>query len=197
MRRPIEELNGLQVFTVKRFNDNRGFLLESYTRSGLRARGIDAEFKQAIQSRSRRGVVRGLHFQWDPLQGKLVRCVAGAILDVAVDIRPGSPTIGDHAALEMTEENDRALWIPPGFAHGFMALADGTEVFYECTAEWAPSAEGGILWSDPALGVDWPACDAIASQKDNRLPTLAQWLKDPRAAFFPIGSGMTRPVPSA
>jgi dTDP-4-dehydrorhamnose 3,5-epimerase len=184
MRRAIDELSGIRVFTAKRFKDERGALVECYTRSGLQSRGIGIEFMQAIQSRSRRGVVRGLHFQWEPLQGKLVRCLAGGILDIVVDIRPGSPTLSDHFSLEMNEENDRVLWVPPGFAHGFMALSDHTIVYYECTAEWAPTAEGGILWSDAALQIEWPEIRPILSGKDEKMPTLAQWLTDPRSEHF-------------
>ncbi|MBZ5495313.1 MAG: dTDP-4-dehydrorhamnose 3,5-epimerase [Acidobacteriia bacterium] len=184
MQRSTGELNGTRVFAARRFADERGTLLQSYTHSGLEAMGIRALFKQAIQSRSKRGVVRGLHFQWNPLQGKLVRCVTGAILDVVVDVRPGSPTLGDHAAMELSEENGSVLWVPPGFAHGFMALAEDSIVYYECTAEWAPAAEGGILWCDPALGINWPAIEPTLSEKDRKMPTLAQWLADPRSAHF-------------
>src|SRR5512136_934577 len=151
MRRDIADLNGLKAFPAKRFSDERGYMLQSYVLSDLRAHGIRVEFRQALQSRSKSGVVRGLHFQWEPPLGKLVRCASGAILDVVVDIRHGSLTLGDHAALELTSDNALVLWVPPGFAHGFMALTDDTVVFYECTAEWAPSGEGGILWSDPEL----------------------------------------------
>ena len=184
MLRPTSELSGLCAFTARRFTDERGALIQSYTRSGLEAIGIRVEFRQALQSVSKRGVVRGLHFQWDPPQGKLVRCLKGAVYDTVVDVRFGSPTLGDHAAVELSEGNDAALWVPPGFAHGFMALADDSVVFYECTAEWAPGAEGGILWSDPALGIEWPDIPPIVSDKDLRMPTLAQWLADPKSSLF-------------
>jgi dTDP-4-dehydrorhamnose 3,5-epimerase len=184
MRRPIQELNGLKTYTAKRFKDDRGALIECFTSSGLQSLGISADFRQAIQSRSRKGVIRGLHFQWAPLQAKLIRCLTGGIVDVVVDVRPGSPTVGDHAILEMNEENDRVLWVPAGFAHGFMALADNTLVYYECTAEWAPSAEAGILWSDPALGIEWPEIRPIVSEKDRKMPVLEVWLADPRAERF-------------
>ena len=184
MRRAIEELTGARLFPARRFPDERGFVLQSYTQSGLNAQGISAEFKQALQSQSRRGVVRGLHFQWDPPQGKLVRCVRGAVLDVVVDIRHGSPTLGEHAAVELSAANAFVLWVPPGFAHGFMALAEDSHVFYECTEEWSSTGEGGILWSDPALGIEWPALQPIVSEKDSLAPTLAQWLADPRSNRF-------------
>ena len=174
------------MFPAGRFPDERGFVLQSYTQSSLHAQGIFAEFKQALQSQSRRGVVRGLHFQWDPPQGKLVRCASGAVLDVIVDIRHGSPTLGEHAAVELSAVNALVLWVPPGFAHGFMALAEDSIVFYECTEEWSAAGEGGILWSDPALGIEWPALQPIVSEKDSRAPTLAQWLADPRSACFRV-----------
>lgn len=188
MRRSIEQLNGLRVFPTRRFLDERGFVLQSYRRTDLKAQGIAVEFKQALQSQSRRGVVRGMHFQWDPPQGKLVRCAHGSVLDVVVDIRPGSATLGDHAAVELTAVNGLVLWAPPGFAHGFMALDDDSLVFYECTEEWAPAGEGGILWSDPALGIEWPAIPPIVSEKDSHAPTLAQWLADPRSNRFRIST---------
>jgi len=184
MRRTVEELSGLRAFKSRRFVDERGFLLQSYTQTGLTALGIQAGFQQAIQSCSKRGVLRGLHFQWRPAQGKLIRCIRGAVFDVVVDVRQGSPTLGDHAAIELSEANDVTLWVPPGFAHGFMALAGDSIVFYECTAEWTSEAEGGILWSDPALGIEWPLPDPVVSEKDCRMPTLAEWLADPRSAHF-------------
>jgi dTDP-4-dehydrorhamnose 3,5-epimerase len=184
MLRAIDELKGARVFAAKSFPDERGSLLQSYTLSGLKEQGIRTEFKQAIQSRSKRGVVRGLHFQWDPPQGKLIRCVNGAIFDVLVDIRHGSPTLGDHAAVELSAANGMVLWAPPGLAHGFMALVEDAIVFYECTEEWTPATEGGILWSDPAIGIAWPALHPIVSAKDSLAPTLAQWLDEPRSAHF-------------
>jgi dTDP-4-dehydrorhamnose 3,5-epimerase len=184
MLRSVDELPDARIFTARTFPDERGSLLQSYTLSGLKEQGIRAEFKQAIQSRSRRGVVRGLHFQWDPPQGKLIRCVHGAIFDVLVDIRHGSPTLGDHAAVELSAANGLVLWAPAGLAHGFMALVEDSIVFYECTEEWTPATEGGILWSDPAIGIAWPPLDPIVSVKDRLAPTLARWLDDCRSAHF-------------
>ncbi len=186
MRRTVERLSGLRAFSSRRFVDERGSLLQSYTLTGLAALGIHAGFQQAIQSCSKRGVLRGLHFQWRPAQGKLIRCVRGAIFDVVVDARHRSPTLGDHATIELNETNDATLWVPPGFAHGFMSLADDSIVFYECTAEWTPEAEGGILWSDPAVGIEWPLPDPVVSEKDRRMPTLAEWLADPKSAHFQL-----------
>jgi dTDP-4-dehydrorhamnose 3,5-epimerase len=178
------EIPGIQVFTARSFADERGFLLQSYVRSELVGLGIPGEFAQAIQSQSRQGVVRGLHFQWAPPQGKLIRCVQGAIWDVVVDLRHGSPALGCHFALEMSSENNRVLWVPAGFAHGFMAMVDASIVLYECTAEWAPAAEGGILWSDPELGIEWPKLKPIVSAKDCANPTLSEWLADTRSRNF-------------
>ncbi len=179
-----EGIPGLEVFTARSFPDERGFLLQSYVRSDLHRAGIPGEFKQAIQSTSRRGVVRGLHFQWNPPQGKLIRCVSGAIWDVVVDLRHGSPTLGRHFSLEMSPANKAVLWVPPGLAHGFMALEEGSIVLYECTEEWAPSAEGGILWNDPKLGIAWPDVPPIVSTKDAGNRTLAEWLSDPVSKGF-------------
>ena len=133
--------------------------------------------------------MRGLHFQWDPPQGKLIRCVSGSILDVAVDIRPGSPTLGDHVMLEMTGRNHLVFWLPAGFAHGFMALEDDTIVHYECTAEWSPAGEGGIFWNDPALNIAWPKIPVIVSPKDQSNFTLDRWLSDPKSVAFSVVPG--------
>jgi dTDP-4-dehydrorhamnose 3,5-epimerase len=186
MLRKTDELAGVQVFTARSFPDERGFLLQSFVRSELRERGIPGDFPQAIQSKSKRGVVRGLHFQWEPPQGKLVRCVCGSIFDVVMDIRKGSPTFGDHVAVDMSGDNHRVLWVPPGFAHGFMAMQDDTVVLYVCTSEWNPSGEAGILWNDSALGISWPKLNAVVSPKDVRNPTLAEWQRDPRSQHFAI-----------
>ena len=179
-------IDGLKLFPAKCFPDERGYLLQSYVRSELEAGGIPFAFRQAIQSKSKRGTVRGLHFQWDAPQGKLIRCVSGSIYDVAVDVRHGSPTLGDHVAIEMSEANRLVFWLPPGFAHGFMALEDGTTVLYECTEEWNPLGEGGILWNDPSLAIAWPDVPALVSPKDGVNPTLAAWLADPRSGSFAL-----------
>ncbi len=198
MLRQIDQIDGIQIFVAKIFIDPRGSLLQSYVQSDLRSRAIPGEFRQAIQSTSRRGAVRGLHFQWNPPQGKLIRCVRGAIYDVVVDLRHGSPTCGDHARAELTGENRKMLWVPPGFAHGFMALEDESIVLYECTAEWNPSGEGGILWNDPELGIKWPPLEPSVSEKDSRNPTLPAWLADRRSGAFRFSaSDAGRPAPSS
>lgn len=184
MLREPEQFAGLQVLTAKHFPDERGFLVQSWVHQDLKAAGIPSDFKQAIQTVSKKGVMRGLHFQWDPPMGKFVRCLHGGILDVVVDVRHGSPTLGDHAAVELTGTNHRIIWVPPGFAHGTFALEEGSIVLYECTGEHGPGREGGILWNDPELGIKWPNITTIVSQKDKEPPTLKQWLADPRSQHF-------------
>ncbi len=184
MIRTADQLPGVKVIVAKHFPDERGFLLQSWVEADLQAAGIPAVFHQAIQTSSRRGVVRGLHFQWDPPMGKLVRCIHGAIVDVVVDVRHGSRTLGDHLAVELTGKNHTVIWVPPGFAHGTFALEEGSVVLYECTAPHGPGREGGIRWNDPALGITWPDIPPIVSQKDLEAPLLAEWLADPRSRHF-------------
>ncbi|HLY39119.1 MAG TPA: dTDP-4-dehydrorhamnose 3,5-epimerase [Candidatus Binatia bacterium] len=174
----------LRVLTARTFPDERGVLLQAWVKEELEAAGIPTQFKQAIQTTSRRGVVRGIHFQWDPPMGKFVRCIRGAIIDVVVDVRHGSPTLSDHVAVELTGTNHRQIWVPPGFAHATFALEDDSIVFYECTAEHGPGREGGILWNDPEIGIRWPDIPPIVSEKDEKAPTLAAWLADPRSKNF-------------
>jgi dTDP-4-dehydrorhamnose 3,5-epimerase len=158
------------------FGDARGDFFESWNRERYAAHGIHFDVVQANVSRSVRGVLRGLHYQSPPFaQDKLLRVVRGAILDVAVDIRRGSPTFGDHAAVELSAENWRQLLVPAGFAHGFVTLAPETEVLYKVTDYYAPDHDHGVLWSDPDIGIDWglaPAA-AILSDKDRVQPRLA------------------------
>jgi len=162
----------------KRFGDERGFFSETYSRRALAECGIACDFVQDNHSLSRQaGVVRGLHFQAPPAaQGKLVRVPRGAVLDVAVDIRHGSPTFGRHVLAVLSAENWRQMWVPPGFAHGFCTLEPDTEVLYKVDAYYDPKAERGIAWDDPALGIGWPvtAAEAVLSDKDRRLPALAE-----------------------
>lgn len=186
MRRELGEIDGLRLIHSKVFPDQRGYLLQSWVGSALEQAGIPSSFRQAIQSESHRGVLRGLHFQWDPPMGKLVRCVAGAVLDVAVDVRHGSPTLGDHVMVELNDQNHATFWLPAGFAHGFVALADHTIVLYECSAEHSAN-EAGIRWNDAALGIAWPDMAFNVSEKDRSAPTLAEWLADPRSRHFRVG----------
>jgi len=138
------------------FGDSRGFFLECFNEREMRAVGIDAHFVQDNHSRSAQNVLRGLHYQIDQPQGKLVRVVSGKVFDVAVDLRRNSPTFGKWEGVELTEENKRLLWIPPGFGHGFVVLSDYADFLYKATNYYAPKAERSILWNDPDLGIAWP-----------------------------------------
>jgi len=144
------------VVHPKTFGDERGFFLESWNRRAFAAAGLDVDFVQDNHSRSRRGVLRGLHYQVERPQGKLVRVVAGEILDVAVDLRRSSPTFGRHVSVVLSADNRQALWVPPGFAHGFLVLSDSADVLYKTTEYWYPEHDRTLLWSDPALGIRWP-----------------------------------------
>lgn len=168
--------------------DERGFFMESYARRDFERMGIREEFVQDNHSRSAKGVLRGLHFQTRRPQGKLVRVIRGAVLDVAVDLRLESPTFGRWEAVHLSAENKRQLYVPPHFAHGFLTLEADTELLYKCTEYYDPEFEGGILWNDPALGVDWQLSkwgigpqEIILSQKDRSNPLFGSL--DPAAIF--------------
>lgn len=158
------------------FGDDRGFFIESWNARSFAEAGIEASFVQDNHSRSARGVLRGLHYQIEQAQGKLVRVVAGSVYDVAVDIRRSSSRFGQWVGVELSARNRQMLWVPPGFAHGFVALEDGTDFLYKCTDFYAPQHERSILWSDPAIGIDWPIGDMqpTLSGKDEGAPLLAE-----------------------
>lgn len=163
----------------KVFADDRGFFLESWQQERFAANGIPGPFQQDNHSCSKRGVVRGLHFQLEPFpQGKLVRVVRGAIFDVAVDIREGSPTFGRWVGERLDEENKRMLWVPPGFAHGFCALADETHVLYKATGLYSAPHDRGLAWDDPEIGIAWPdpGVPFRLSAKDLKHPRLGEWV---------------------
>lgn len=166
---------GLLLLEPVVYPDHRGFFAELFREGELSRAGVGARFVQANMSRSRRGVVRGLHYQLRPAeQGKLVTVVQGRVLDVAVDIRRGSPWYGEHEAVELSADPPTLLWIPPGFAHGFQALEDAT-VIYLVTKEYSPRHERCIAWDDPELGVEWPLKrEAILSEKDKKCPPLRE-----------------------
>jgi dTDP-4-dehydrorhamnose 3,5-epimerase len=174
---PLAIKDVLLIKPVKR-HDNRGFFSETSRSDVLAAAGVTAGFVQDNHVYSAEpGVLRGLHFQTPPrAQGKLVRCTRGAILDVAVDIRKGSPTYAQHVSTELSAENWRQLWIPEGFAHGYVTLAPHCEVIYKVTEYWAPTCERGIAWNDPDLAIDWgiSSADAIVAEKDRSHPHLSQ-----------------------
>lgn len=159
------ELPGVVIIEPKVFGDSRGFFFESFQAERYAAHGIPA-FVQDNVSRSQKGVLRGLHYQLEKPQGKLVYVLTGAVLDVAVDIRVGSPTFGRAVWVELNDTNHRQLYIPPGFAHGFCVLSDTADFFYKCTDYYYPAAERSILWNDPALQIPWPIKDPILSAKD-------------------------------
>lgn len=171
---PIE---GLVILTPNRFGDHRGFFEETWSRKILAESGIDIDFVQDNHSLSETvGTVRGLHFQAPPhAQAKLVRCGRGALFDVAVDIRRGSPSFGKWFGLELSFDNGRQLLIPAGFAHGFVTREPGTEIVYKCSDYYAPETEGALVWDDPAIGIDWGMGDvtAVLSGKDAEAPGLA------------------------
>jgi dTDP-4-dehydrorhamnose 3,5-epimerase len=155
------------------FGDERGFFMETFKLSEFRANGIRSDFVQDNLSRSQKGVLRGLHYQLNPkAQGKLIMAAKGTIFDVAVDIRKESPYYGKWAAAELSEENRLMLWIPPGFAHGFLTLSDNAEVIYKATEEYASELERGIIWNDPSIGIEWPLESPVLSERDRALPTF-------------------------
>ena len=158
----------------KVFADARGYFLESWHRDKFAAAGIDCSFAQDNHSRSCRGTLRGLHYQKHPGQAKLLRCVRGAIWDVAVDIRPGSPTFGRWAGAELSDENLRQLWVPPGFAHGFCVTSASADFLYKTTDYWHAEHERTLLWNDPALRIDWPVREPVLAAKDASGTPLAR-----------------------
>lgn len=173
---PVGGLEGLLLAESPAHPDDRGVFMESFRADDWAKAGLPPLVQDNL-SRSRKGVVRGLHFQKDPhAVGKLVRCAHGRVFDVAVDIRKSSPTFGKWAGVELSEEGNRALWIPPGFAHGFCALTEDAAVTYKVSGYWSAGVDGGVRWNDPAIGVKWPltASEAIVSAKDAALPLLAQ-----------------------
>jgi dTDP-4-dehydrorhamnose 3,5-epimerase len=170
----------VKLIEPKVFGDARGFFYESWNAREFAAAGIDANFVQDNHSRSGKGVLRGLHYQLKSPQGKLVRVIAGGVFDVAVDIRRGSPNFGKWAGIELSAENRRMLWVPPGFAHGFLVLSESCEFLYKATDYYAPQFERAILWSDTALAIAWPVVAApILSDKDASAPHLQDAELDP------------------
>ena len=171
-----QSINDVILVKPKVFGDNRGFFLESYKKSDFFANGIDVEFNQDNHSKSIKGVLRGLHYQKAPYaQAKLVRCSKGCIYDVAVDIRPESKTFGKYVKVELSEENKHMLYIPEGFAHGFVALTDEVEILYKASGEYNPQADRGILWCDKDIDIDWGIdFEPILSEKDKIQPRLKE-----------------------
>lgn len=166
------DLPEVLIIEPKVFGDSRGFFLETYQAERYAQHGIPASFVQDNLSRSGKGTLRGLHFQEPRPQGKLVSVVRGAVIDVAVDIRRGSPNFGRHVAVELSEENHRQLWVPPGFAHGFCVISESADFSYKCTDYYQPQFDAGIAWNDPDLGINWPVTSPTISDKDAKLPRL-------------------------
>jgi len=170
-------LDGVLIIEPKVFGDARGFFLETFQKHRYEAAGIPGaglEFVQDNHSRSSKGVLRGLHFQLENPQGKLVSAGTGTVFDVAADVNPDSPTYRQWVGVELSEDNHRQLWIPPGYAHGFCVLSDIADFQYKCTALYHPGSDGGVLWNDPELGIAWPIETPLLSHKDELLPMLSE-----------------------
>lgn len=172
---------GVLILEPQVFGDDRGFFMESWNARRFREAGLDVDFVQDNHSRSARGVLRGLHYQQPGPQGKLLRVTAGAVFDVAVDIRRASPTFGTWVGVELSAANKRSFWVPEGMAHGFLCLEDGTDFLYKCSRFYDPANEHNLLWNDPAIGIDWPLGDMV--------PQLSA--KD--AAGLPLDQALTFP----
>jgi dTDP-4-dehydrorhamnose 3,5-epimerase len=168
------KLDGVVLVKPVVYGDERGFMLESFSRDAWRELGVDVEFVQHNHSRSRRGTLRGIHFQTEPGQAKLVRCVRGEIVDFAVDLRRGSPTYGEWEGHRLDDVSHRQLFVPVGFGHGFAVLSEEADVAYQVSSYYDPTTESGIAWDDPDVGVDWQVDEPLLSERDKSAPTLAE-----------------------
>lgn len=171
------EIEGVYIIETDVFGDNRGYFMETYNYNQFKEAGLDMVFVQDNQSKSKKGVLRGLHFQKEHTQGKLVRVIKGEVFDVAVDLRKNSKTYGKWAGVNLSEENKKQFYVPEGFAHGFLVLSDEAEFCYKCTDFYHPESEGGIIWNDPDVNIEWPLNgidEIIFSEKDKKLPTLSE-----------------------
>jgi dTDP-4-dehydrorhamnose 3,5-epimerase len=174
------KLDGVVLIDTDFFRDERGFFIENYHKERFAEHGLHYEFVQDNHSRSSAKVLRGLHYQDTTApMGKLVRCTEGCVLDVAVDIRVGSPTFGQWVGAELSADSQRQIMVPAGFAHGFLTLSDVAEVQYKCTGYYTPSAEGGLAWDDPDIGIQWPHPDPVLSNRDRNAMSLAQYRERP------------------
>jgi dTDP-4-dehydrorhamnose 3,5-epimerase len=170
----MSRIDGLILLTPTKHGDERGFFMETYRADAWAAQGIPTDFVQDNHSRSRRGTLRGMHFQTSPGQGKLVRVARGRVLDVVVDIRRDSPTFGQWDAVELDDERGQQLWIPVGFAHGFCVLSDEADFVYKCTSYFDPATEAGFSFADPEVGIEWPDGELIYSERDRDAPRLSE-----------------------
>jgi dTDP-4-dehydrorhamnose 3,5-epimerase len=177
-------LKDVVVLVPDVFRDDRGFFMETFRVDQFERHGLPTHFVQDNHSRSVKGVVRGLHFQWEPPMGKLMRVTSGSAFLVAVDIRKGSSTLGKWVGVEASSENRRQVWAPAGFARGFCVLSDVAEIQYKCTGIYNNKGESGFRWDDPAIGIEWPLRDVSLSEKDRNAQTLAQWLARPESDNF-------------
>ena len=186
MRVEVQEtaISGVLLVSSEPFQDHRGFFTEVFRADTYRAAGLPDRFVQLNLSRSRRGVIRGLHFQYDPPMGKLMRVAHGRAYLVAVDLRKGSPTLGKYHAIELDDSRPLMVWAPASFARGFCALSDVADIEYLTTGTYSAAADSGIRWNDPAIGIPWPARDALLSDKDRGAQTLAEWLARPESDRF-------------
>jgi len=182
-------IDEVKIVVPKVMRDDRGFFMEVYRGDLFAALGLPERFMQLNHSRSSRNVVRGLHFQWDPPMGKLMRVTVGRALLVAVDIRGGSPTLGRWVGIEATSDEPRQLWAPASFARGFCVLSEVAEIEYLTTGTYNPATESCIRWNDPAIGIDWPVGEPILSAKDASAQSLAEWLARPEASNFHVRHG--------
>lgn len=178
------QLGEVVVLVPQVFEDARGFFMEAFRVDKFRDLGLPTDFVQDNHSRSKKGVLRGLHFQWAPPMGKLMRVTYGSAFVVAVDIRRGSPTLGKWFGLEVSAANKKLVWAPAGFARGFCVLSDFAEVQYKCTGIYNNKAESGLRWDDPAIGIEWPVPNPELSDKDRKAQTLAEWLASPNSEHF-------------
>jgi dTDP-4-dehydrorhamnose 3,5-epimerase len=176
------QLGDVVVLKPEVFEDERGFFVESFRADQFEKLGLPTQFVQDNHSRSGRGVLRGLHFQFDPAMSKVMRVTVGSVWLVAVDIRRGSPTLGRWYGREVSAENKLQIWAPPGFARGFCVLSDVAELQYKCTAQYNPKGESAIRWNDPELGIDWPVDSPVLSARDAAAPSFAEWLESDAAA---------------
>jgi dTDP-4-dehydrorhamnose 3,5-epimerase len=174
------EIEGVFIIESRIYGDSRGYFLETHNFNEFKSNGIDVVFVQDNQSKSRKGVLRGLHFQKTYTQSKLVRVISGEVFDVAVDIRPGSPTFGKWIGVVLSAENKRQIFVPKGFAHGFYVLSDEAEFIYKCDEFYHPEDEGGLMWNDPDIGIRWPlhpGTEVLLSDKDRKNPTYKEYLQ--------------------
>jgi dTDP-4-dehydrorhamnose 3,5-epimerase len=182
-------LGDISVLVPQVFQDERGFFIEVFRRDQFKALGLPCEFVQDNHSGSVRGVLRGLHFQWNPAMGKLMRVTRGTAFLVAVDIRKGSPTLGKWFGAEVSAESRRQIWAPAGFARGFCVLSDYAEIQYKCTGIYNHKGESGIRWDDPEIGIEWPVKHVQLSEKDRNAQTLKEWLSKPESDNFKYSDG--------